>query len=61
MTLVSLGVLVALLGLLLVRACRQVYASSVERRRWSVAILAELVLWGACTALVLPRLVDLLT
>lgn len=61
MTGAGLAALLTLLGLLIVRVVRQVYAPTAERGRRPVTTYAELVMWGACAVLVLPRLVELLT
>jgi hypothetical protein len=61
MTGVGLAALLTLLGLLLVRVIRQVYAPTAEPRRRPLTTSAELVMLGACAVLVLPRLVELLT
>jgi hypothetical protein len=61
MSYVSPLLVLALLALLLVRESRGVHSSTVTHRPWPVALHAELVLWGMCAALVLPRLVELLT
>jgi hypothetical protein len=58
---ISFAALVVLLCLLLVRESRRVHAATVGPPRRSLAASVELVLWGACAALVLPRLVELLT
>ncbi|TDO34240.1 hypothetical protein EV643_12825 [Kribbella sp. VKM Ac-2527] len=61
MTYIGLAALLTLLCLLIVREIRQVYAPTAERRRQPLMTYAELVMWGACAVLVLPRLVELLT
>lgn len=61
MTVVGLAAMLTLLGLLLVRTSRQVYAPTAERRRRPLTTYAELVMWGVCAVLVLPRLLELLT
>jgi hypothetical protein len=59
----GLLILVALLGVLVAHELRRVRSASVEldRRRARPALLAELALWAACFAIVVPRLIGLLT
>jgi hypothetical protein len=59
----GLLVLLALLGVLIGREVRRVRSESVELdgRRVRPAMVAELVLLAACLAIVMPRLIGLLT
>jgi hypothetical protein len=59
----GLLVLLALLGVLVGREVRRVRSASVELdgRRARPALMAELALWAACVAIVVPRLIGLLT
>jgi len=59
----GLLVLLALLGVLVGREVHRVRLASVEvdGRRFRPALVAEMVLLAACLAIVLPRLIGLLT
>jgi hypothetical protein len=59
----GLLVLLALLGVLVAHEAHRVRSASVELdgRRARLAVLAELALWAACFAIVVPRLIGLLT
>lgn len=61
MTGVGLACVLALLGVLLVRVTRQVYAPTAERRPRPLATFAELALWVGSAVFLLPRVVELLT
>jgi hypothetical protein len=59
----GLLVLLALLGVLVGREVRRVrsVSASLDGRRARPALVAELALWAACFAIVVPQLIGLLT